>query len=1027
MQRLFFFFLFLFVHLNLFSQTTEYYLQIKINDRSDLNYLTRIVSIDKVDGLDVIAYASEREFDKLKTAKFQFIELEHPSVKAGRAITMATTVAQMANWDRYPTYDVYNQLMKNFTLNYPDLCKLDTVGTSVRGKNMLVLNVTSDINLGKAKPEVLMSSTMHGDETTGWILCMRLAEYLMSNYGTNNRITTMLDSVSIFIAPNTNPDGTYYGSDNNVAGARRNNYNNYDLNRNFPDPWAGQTPGGPTQKETTVMMDYAGTRNFVLAANYHGGAEVANYPWDGFTTAQRKHPDNDWYMQICRQYATFAQTYGPYSYFNDLNNGITNGGDWYVVYGGRQDYMGYWHNCREITLEVSNAKMVQTEQLPSFWNYNREAMLAFIENAYYGVKGKVTNNQGNPLSATITAVGHDQYNTHVATNPEYGNYYRMLSPGTYTLKFESHGYITQTIPNVVVANQTSTVYLNVVMQQAQIFTVSGTVLDVHSGLPLSGVTVSLLNSLNPPVSTDASGNFTIPNVTEGENQFSFEKAGYQKKIMTITVNDNMSICVALNVPDGISFEDGVLPPGFTTSGNQSWFITNTEAYHGARSIRSGAISDNQSSTLQYTLNCETAGEITYYAKISTETGGLYDYLEFFIDNVSKGTWYGEIPWKEYTFAVGAGTHTLKWVFSRDPYMGGGQNAVFVDFILTPKAYHNPPIDPVAEIQENNAVITWEAPCSSGSLEAYVLYRLMEGQADTEWTELANNITATAYTDNNWPVLPAGSYQYAVKSKYSGNNLSAAQLTNTLVKTVNPALNEIKINGSTFTVEDNMFYMADCGVNDVTLHLTSDGAIEVNDSAYTDGMSVAFINDKAVITIKVTTHSTITYILTVSKALGSPSMPVYVQRWDKTLAVVNNPANNGGHTFENYRWYLHGALLPGSTGGYILLNDYQANEYAAEAHSTRTGEWHKLCPNVRSQVQTAITVYPNPVNAGGILNLSLPEELNNLTVNIYDLNGNLVRQQKAIYNAVIMPHQSGMYIIEIQLPDGMKHVQQVVVL
>jgi hypothetical protein len=48
------------------------------------------------------------------------------------------------------------------------------------------------------------------------------------------------------------------------------------------------------------------------------------------------------------------------------------------------------------------------------------------------------------------------------------------------------------------------------------------------------------------------------------------------------------------------------------------------------------------------------------------------------------------------------------------------------------------------------------------------------------------------------------------------------------------------------------------------------------------------------------------------------------------------------------------------------------------------------------------------------------------VNIYNLSGNLVRQQKGVQSAVIMPYQTGMYIIEIQLPDGTKDVQQVIV-
>ena len=456
--------IFNFLAICIYSQSTEHYLRITINDRSDLKTLTQMVYIDNVIGNEVIAYANGYQLERLKISPFEFEELEHPSVQAGKAITMATTVAEMENWDKYPTYSVYNQLMAEFVTNYPNLCKLDTIGTSIAGRNILALNITADINTQKAKPEVLLSSTMHGNETTGWILCMRLADYLTSNYGADMRITSMLDSISIFIAPNTNPDGTYRPSNESIRSARRTNSNGSDLNRNFPDPRAGLNPDGAWQKETMVMMDYANARYFILGANFHGGTEVANYPWDTWRTNQRKHSDNDWYVQICRQYATLAQANGPANYFRAQNNGITNGGDWYIISGGRQDYMNYWHNCREITLEVSNAYMPQSEDLPIFWNANREALLTFIENVKYGIRGFVTNMDGEPLYAKITIVNHDQDNSHVYTNPAFGNYYRMIQPGTFKLLFESDGYQSQTFSGIV-SQQNKATILNVVLRR----------------------------------------------------------------------------------------------------------------------------------------------------------------------------------------------------------------------------------------------------------------------------------------------------------------------------------------------------------------------------------------------------------------------------------------------------------------------------------------------------------------------------------------------------------------------------------
>jgi hypothetical protein len=470
MKKTFIFMTFTLLQIGIFAQDTGHFLKIFINDRSELDTLTQMVSIDNVIGNEVFAYANSYQLKKLTHSQFLFEEFEYHLTQSVLPITMATTVEEMANWDRYPIYSVYNQLMANFATNYPNLCKLDTIGTSIQNRNMLALKVTADINTSHPKPEVFFSSTMHGDEVTGWILCMRLADYLLSKYaaGTDPRIKNMLDSIAIFIAPNTNPDGTYY-SGNNIVGvfpvSRRDNINGYDLNRNFPDPRVGLYPGGTRQKETTIMMDYAEAKNFVLSINYHGGAEVANYPWDTWTIS-RKHADHNWYDQICRNYATLVQTYGPSNYFRDFNNGVTHGASWYQIAGGRQDYMNYWHNCREITLEVS-PKTPGSETMPNYWNYNKEAMLGYIENVKYGVRGFVTSTCGEPLSAKITVVGHDKDNSQVVTNPEFGNYYRMIEAGTYSLLFESDGYQPQTITGVSV-QQNKTAILNITLQSTQI-------------------------------------------------------------------------------------------------------------------------------------------------------------------------------------------------------------------------------------------------------------------------------------------------------------------------------------------------------------------------------------------------------------------------------------------------------------------------------------------------------------------------------------------------------------------------------
>ena len=48
---------------------------------------------------------------------------------------------------------------------------------------------------------------IHGDETVGRQLILYLAQYLLHNYGTDPRITKLVDGTEIFLMPSSNPDG----------------------------------------------------------------------------------------------------------------------------------------------------------------------------------------------------------------------------------------------------------------------------------------------------------------------------------------------------------------------------------------------------------------------------------------------------------------------------------------------------------------------------------------------------------------------------------------------------------------------------------------------------------------------------------------------------------------------------------------------------------------------------------------------------------------------------------------------------
>jgi murein tripeptide amidase MpaA len=422
----------------------QYYFRFNISSRSEISLLTNVVSIDNVQGNTVWAYANDSEWEAFQRLGYTAELLPAPSSLLAPVMRSAGETSRL--WDTYPTYEAYVAQMNAFAANYPNLCQIVDAGTTMGGRHIYFAKISDNISTHEAEPEVLYTAAMHGDETTGYILMLRLIDYLLTNYATDTRVQNMVNNMEIWINPNANPDGTYYGGNSTVTGARRYNNNGIDINRSFPDPWGGAT--SPVQTETTLMMNLANAHHFALSCNFHGGAEVVNYPWDSIPN---QHVDNNWYFSISQAYASTVHAVSPSTYMDDLNNGVTNGYAWYEVNGGRQDWYNYYRQCRELCIELTTTKMPAGSLLPTYWDYNYNALLGLLENSLYGLHGVVTNALGQPLDATINIVGVDDANSKATTDPVNGDYYRFLSPGTYTVEISTSGYTTQTFSNVVIS------------------------------------------------------------------------------------------------------------------------------------------------------------------------------------------------------------------------------------------------------------------------------------------------------------------------------------------------------------------------------------------------------------------------------------------------------------------------------------------------------------------------------------------------------------------------------------------------
>ena len=510
-------------------------IEVQVHDRAELDALSRLVSIDSVRDGRVLAQVTPRQLDRLRASTFNWQTVERAD--APELATMCSAGWEddpNRSWDCYPSYDQYETLMAGFAADHPTLCRLVNLGATsnqVRPHTLWALKISDNPDVEEVEPEVLYASTMHGDETTGYVLMLRLIDELLSNYGSDPELTALVDDLEIWINPLHNPDGAYYGSDSDVGGAIRyytdanGNAGGPDPNRNFPDPEDGDHPdGNPWWTETITMMAFAEDHNIVLSANFHGGIEVVNYPWD---TWSRRHVDDAWLILISRAYADAAQAASPPGYMTALNNGITNGYDWYTISGGRQDYMTYFHGAREVTIELSDAYLLPASQLDDHWTWNRQALLDYLGQARRGLFGVVTDWDDNPLDATIEVVGHDtaEDNSFVTTDPDVGDYHRMLLPGSYTIRYSAPGHESLEITDVLVPPVGAS-RMDVVLTPLPSAVVSGDVMAAGGGGPLAGAVVEVVG-LGETATTAADGGYTMPSIFEGEWLFRVSADGYE--------------------------------------------------------------------------------------------------------------------------------------------------------------------------------------------------------------------------------------------------------------------------------------------------------------------------------------------------------------------------------------------------------------------------------------------------------------------------------------------------------------------
>ncbi len=112
------------------------------------------------------------------------------------------------SWDRYHSTADAHALLQAWADEYPQLTALYSIGETLQGTPLMVLEVTNqETGAALEKPGYYYDGNIHAGELTGAEVALHFAWYLLANYGSDARINRLVDTRTLYVRPKFNPDG----------------------------------------------------------------------------------------------------------------------------------------------------------------------------------------------------------------------------------------------------------------------------------------------------------------------------------------------------------------------------------------------------------------------------------------------------------------------------------------------------------------------------------------------------------------------------------------------------------------------------------------------------------------------------------------------------------------------------------------------------------------------------------------------------------------------------------------------------
>jgi murein tripeptide amidase MpaA len=111
-------------------------------------------------------------------------------------------------FDRYYRYDDLTNILRAFESEFPTLVRLSSIGKSFEGRDIWLVTVTnSQTGPAEDKPAFWCDGNIHASEVSASTAVLHILNRLCTGYGTDDKMTRVLDTRALYLVPRLNPDG----------------------------------------------------------------------------------------------------------------------------------------------------------------------------------------------------------------------------------------------------------------------------------------------------------------------------------------------------------------------------------------------------------------------------------------------------------------------------------------------------------------------------------------------------------------------------------------------------------------------------------------------------------------------------------------------------------------------------------------------------------------------------------------------------------------------------------------------------